>query len=229
MARPSTSWKQRSRRPTQPRDMPSPQGTGERDQGHRRRRLLQRHRRRRVPPPPRTPPADRGCGGRAGKLVNEMLKFLYEGEDDYVEIDPVAYAPALGSGRDECLPEAVRRHRNESRHTRIPKTTGGPRSIPRLVHAGLERPASRGVRSRQRCDHPHPCKRPQGRRLVRGHAEAFEENRIAVTRTIDSPGANSDSLVIQDRPGVRRALTALQPRRARDRHLLGRLPEVRLR
>jgi hypothetical protein len=32
----------------------------------------------------------------AGRLVNWMIKFQFEGDVDYFELDPVAYAPALG-------------------------------------------------------------------------------------------------------------------------------------
>lgn len=36
------------------------------------------------------------AGVPSGRLVDWMMKFQFEGEVDYFELDPVAYAPALG-------------------------------------------------------------------------------------------------------------------------------------
>ncbi len=42
------------------------------------------------------PKAAAAANVSAGKLVDWMMKFQFDGEVDYFEIDPVAYAPALG-------------------------------------------------------------------------------------------------------------------------------------
>jgi hypothetical protein len=38
------------------------------------------------------------AGTPAGRLVDWMITFLFDGDVDYFELDPVASAPALGSG-----------------------------------------------------------------------------------------------------------------------------------
>lgn len=42
------------------------------------------------------PTAATAAGVRHGKLVDWMIKFQFDGHVDYFELDPVAYAPALG-------------------------------------------------------------------------------------------------------------------------------------
>ncbi len=42
------------------------------------------------------PKAAARAGTPSGRLVDWMMKFQFEGEVDYFELDPVAYAPALG-------------------------------------------------------------------------------------------------------------------------------------
>jgi uncharacterized protein DUF6880 len=42
------------------------------------------------------PKAAARAGAPAGRLVDWMMRFQFEGEVDYFELDPVAYAPALG-------------------------------------------------------------------------------------------------------------------------------------
>ena len=42
------------------------------------------------------PEASAGAGVAPGRLVDWMIKFQFDGDVDYFELDPVAYAPALG-------------------------------------------------------------------------------------------------------------------------------------
>ena len=112
-----------------------------------------------------------------GKLIDWMMKFQFDEEVDYFELDPVAYAPALGE-----VGMAAYRKRLAEVETRLgPQALrGGPLdvgSLARVVHPGLERAAAGRPRSRHRRDHPHPRQGPQGRGVAGGHRRGVRGDR----------------------------------------------------
>ena len=67
------------------------------------------------------------AGVAPSKLVDWMMKFQFDGDVDYFEIDPVAYAPALG----DVGMNAYRKRLDAVRATRVPEPTESDRwSVP---------------------------------------------------------------------------------------------------
>jgi hypothetical protein len=89
----------------------------------------------------------------AGKLVDWMIKFQFDGDVDYFELDPVTYAAALGA-------KGMAAYRARLEEVRA---TLGPQPVDRLVTdpartlgPGMERQAAGGARPRHRRDHQDP-------------------------------------------------------------------------
>jgi hypothetical protein len=61
----------------------------------------------------------------AGNLVDWMIKFQFDGDVDYFEIDPVAYAPALGKSGMATIEHGSPMLRPASGHGPPRRTCGG--------------------------------------------------------------------------------------------------------
>ena len=89
----------------------------------------------------------------AGSLVDWMIKFQFDGDVDYFELDPVTYAAALGAKGMA----AYRARLEEVRATLGPQP--GDRLVTdpaRTLGPGMERQAAGGARPRHRRDHQDP-------------------------------------------------------------------------
>ena len=72
------------------------------------------------------PEAAAVAGVAPSKLVDWMIKFQFDGDVDYFEVDPVAYGPALG----DVGMKAYRARLEAVRATLGPEPSGADRSVP---------------------------------------------------------------------------------------------------
>ncbi|MDQ2853043.1 MAG: hypothetical protein M3Y49_20350 [Actinomycetota bacterium] len=85
----------------------------------------------------------------AGKLIDWMFKFQFEGEVDFFTLDPVAYAPALGEagvtrrGRRCGLPGTAAGAPGRSRFRAVRRWSLGFDAVARPFHSGVECAATR--------------------------------------------------------------------------------------